>query len=145
MQRIAFIVVALFGIHSASAAGAIYKWIDHHGQIHFADSPPSLQQAHKVVIDVRPSGYIGLTPGERATLRRQRKQAHQLRNKQRATATRAAQAQRERAANEKRCRSARRRLEQYWDERHRGCKPRRCRRIDHGIARYRQAVGKSCR
>jgi hypothetical protein len=144
MQRIAFIIAILGAAGTVSAPAAIYRWVDSHGHIHFADSPPSLRQTHKVAVDDRPIGYTGLTRDERAALRRDRELDNRRRKDQRADDARAARARHQRAADAKRCAAARRRLDGYWDERHRGCKPSRCRRIDHQLEYYRGVVGKYC-
>lgn len=70
-SRVLALIVVVSGCWAGAVAGAIYKWVDDQGKVHYSDKPPA--QSDTQEMDVKSDPAAG-TPGLNDDQRRQKQQ-----------------------------------------------------------------------
>lgn len=128
-------------------AGGVYKWTDAQGNVHFGDKPPDTR-AERVQTDDAPDPATpgaGLRPGERAMLERREEAMRERMRARQESIEDAERAARVAGDYKEYCYRLRLDLQEYQDERRRGCSVSECQFIDRRIAYHESLIREHCR
>jgi hypothetical protein len=111
MKRLLLLIaIFLFCTTTLSVAGKIYKWTDSEGNIHYGERPPSGQQGQQMRVPKGPAytAKPAAKAGSPADARKNLLEAFDKERKEKAEAS--AKSEKEKAARDKNCSNARKRV-----------------------------------